>query len=92
MKSNQRATIETLLERNTPQREIARITGIDRKTIRSYRQRWLEQLQIEIGQLPMTYQKAIGNDKVEAVPTGDTSHRGTFATAVPQWKAWFDGQ
>ena len=43
MKSNQRATIETLLERNTPQREIARITGIDRKTIRSYRQRWLEQ-------------------------------------------------
>ena len=45
MKSNQRATIETLLERNTPQREIARITGIDRKTIRSYRQRWLEQKQ-----------------------------------------------
>ena len=43
MKSNQRATIETLLERNTPQREIARITGIDRKTVRSYRQRWLEQ-------------------------------------------------
>jgi DNA-directed RNA polymerase specialized sigma24 family protein len=39
LKSNQRATIETLLERNTPQREIARITGIDRKTIRSYRQR-----------------------------------------------------
>jgi transposase len=42
LKSNQRATIETLLERNTPQREIARITGIDRKTVRSYRQRWLE--------------------------------------------------
>ena len=51
-----------------------------------------EAIRIEIGQLPMTYQKAIGNDKVEAVPTGDTSHRGTFATAVPQWKAWFDGQ
>jgi transposase len=31
----------TLLERNTPQREIARITGIDRKTIRSYHARWL---------------------------------------------------
>lgn len=51
-----------------------------------------EAIRIEIGQLPMTYQKAIGNDKVEAVPTGDTSHRGTFATAVPQWKTWFDGQ
>lgn len=41
MKPNKRATIETLLERNTPQREIARVTGIDRKTVRSYRQRWL---------------------------------------------------
>jgi len=44
LKSNQRATIETLLERNTSQHEIARITGIDRKTVRSYHQRWLEQL------------------------------------------------
>jgi hypothetical protein len=41
---NQRATVITLLERNTPQREIARITGIDRKTIRSYHQRWLADL------------------------------------------------
>ena len=41
LKPNQRATVYTLLERNTPQREIARITGIDRKTVRAYRQRWL---------------------------------------------------
>jgi hypothetical protein len=41
LKPNQRATVFTLLERNTPQREIARITGIDRKTIRSYHARWL---------------------------------------------------
>ena len=41
LKPNQRATVITLLERNTSQREIARITGIDRKTIRSYHQRWL---------------------------------------------------
>ena len=41
LKPNQRATVITLLERNTPQREIARITGIDRKTIRSYHARWL---------------------------------------------------
>jgi hypothetical protein len=40
----------------------------------------------------MTYQRAIGsgNPKVEAVSTGETSHRGTFAKGVPQWKAWFD--
>lgn len=41
LKPNQRATVITLLQRNTPQREIARITGIDRKTIRSYHARWL---------------------------------------------------
>jgi hypothetical protein len=41
LKPNQRATVVTLLQRNTPQREIARITGIDRKTIRSYHPRWL---------------------------------------------------
>ncbi|MBI2734665.1 MAG: hypothetical protein HYX44_15580 [Aquabacterium sp.] len=41
MKPNQRATVYTVLERNTPQREIARITGIDRKTVGSYQRRWL---------------------------------------------------
>lgn len=40
MKLNHRATIETLLERGTTQREIARITGIDRKTVRAYQRRW----------------------------------------------------
>ena len=45
-----------------------------------------EAIRTELGQLPMTYQKAIGNDAVEAVSTGDTSHRGTFVKAVPQWK------
>ena len=41
MKPNQQATVYTLLERGTTQREIARITGIDRKTVRSYQRRWL---------------------------------------------------
>lgn len=41
LKPNKRAAIVTLLERATPQREIARITGIDRKTVRGYRERWL---------------------------------------------------
>ena len=41
MKSNQQATVYMLLERGTTQREIARITGIDRKTVRSYQRRWL---------------------------------------------------
>jgi pimeloyl-ACP methyl ester carboxylesterase len=47
-----------------------------------------------LGQLAMTYQHAIGsgNQQVEAVSTGKTSHRGTYATAVPQWKVWFDSK
>jgi pimeloyl-ACP methyl ester carboxylesterase len=45
-----------------------------------------------LGQLAMMYQRAIGsgNPKVEALSTGATSHRGTYATAVPHWKTWFD--
>jgi pimeloyl-ACP methyl ester carboxylesterase len=47
-----------------------------------------------IGQLAMTYQRAMGsgNTAVTAISTGQTSHRGTFATAVPDWKRWFDGK
>lgn len=44
MKPNQRATVYTLLERGSTQREIARITGVDRKTVRSYQRRWHEVL------------------------------------------------
>lgn len=51
-----------------------------------------EAIRTELGQLPMTWQKAMGNDRVAAVSTGKTSHRGTFAVAVPQWKAWMDQQ
>jgi transposase len=36
LKPHLRTTIQTLLERSTPQREIARRTGVDRKTIRGY--------------------------------------------------------
>jgi pimeloyl-ACP methyl ester carboxylesterase len=45
-----------------------------------------------LGQLAATYQHAMGagNSQVEAVSTGPTTHRGTYATAVPQWKIWFD--
>lgn len=47
-----------------------------------------------IGQLAMTYQRAMGsgNAAVDAISTGATSHRGTFATAVPEWKRWFDSK
>ncbi len=45
-----------------------------------------------LGGLAMSYQRAIGsgNMRVEAISTGATNHRGTYATAVPLWKRWFD--
>ena len=36
LKSHLRITLQTLLEKGTSQREIERVTGIDRKTIRRY--------------------------------------------------------
>lgn len=65
-----------------------------RTPVRNYYGESDEAISVGLGQLPMTYQRAIGagNQKVEAVSTGPTTHRGTFATAVPQWKAWFDGK
>ncbi len=52
-----------------------------------------EVISVGLGRLAMTYQQAIGagNPQVEAISTGATDHRGTFGTAVPLWKAWFDG-
>ena len=41
LKPHLQTTIYTLLAAKTSQHEIARVTGIDRKTIRGYAQRWL---------------------------------------------------
>ncbi len=61
--------------------------------VRNYYGEADEAIAVGLGQLAMTYQRAIGNGNpvIEAVSTGQTSHRGTYATAVPQWKIWFDG-
>jgi hypothetical protein len=60
--------------------------------VRNYYGEADEAISTGLGGLAMTYQRAIGNgnDRVEAIPTGATSHRGTYATAAPQWKLWFD--
>lgn len=61
--------------------------------VRNYYGETDEAISTGLGRLAMTYQQAIGNGNpaVEAVSTGPTSHRGTFAVAVPKWKLWFDG-
>ncbi|WP_145513487.1 alpha/beta hydrolase family protein [Yersinia massiliensis] len=60
--------------------------------VRNYYGEADEAISIGLGKLPMTYQQAMGNGnpQVQAISTGQTTHRGTFATAVPQWKIMFD--
>ena len=43
-KPNRQTTIRTLLQTSTSQREIERLTGIDRKTIRTYQRRFTSEL------------------------------------------------
>lgn len=59
--------------------------------VRTYYGEADEAITTGVGQLAMTYAGAMGtgNGKVEAISTGETSHRGTFVTAVPEWKTWF---
>jgi pimeloyl-ACP methyl ester carboxylesterase len=48
-------------------------------------------LSIGLARLPMEWQKAMGNTKVEAFSAGaDANHRITYGRAVPEWKKWFD--
>ena len=61
-------------------------------SVRNYYGESDEVISVGLGEMAMTYQRAIGsgNERVNAISTGKTTHRGTFATAAPQWKAWFD--
>lgn len=60
--------------------------------VRTYYGEADEAITVGVGRMAQTYAQAMGtgNPKVEAISTGKTTHRGTFATAVPAWKAWFD--
>jgi pimeloyl-ACP methyl ester carboxylesterase len=59
--------------------------------VRNYYGERDEVISLGAGRIGMAFQQAIGNDKVAAISTGETTHRGTFARAVPLWKRWFDG-
>lgn len=65
---------------------------IIRSPVRNYYGEADEAISVGLGRLAESYQRAFGagNPTVEALSTGPTSHRGTFAAAVPEWKNWFD--
>lgn len=65
-----------------------------RSAVRNYYGESDEAITPGVGRIAMTYAQSMGsgNTQVEAVSTGPTTHRGTFAAAVPQWKSWFDSK
>lgn len=65
-----------------------------RSDVRNYYGQSDEAITPGVGRMAMTYAQAMGagNPHVQAVSTGPTTHRGTFATAVPSWKSWFDSK
>jgi pimeloyl-ACP methyl ester carboxylesterase len=62
--------------------------------VRNYYGEADEAIPVGVGKMAMTYQQAMGagNTRVEAISTGETDHRGTYAKAAPEWKIWFDGK
>ncbi len=60
--------------------------------VRNYYGEADEAISVGVGRLAMTYQQAVGsgNMGVTAISTGKTTHRGTYAVSVPEWKKWFD--
>lgn len=56
MKLHLRITVETLLAREVPQHEIARRTGVDRKTIRKYARALANSPEVATGSAPTTEQ------------------------------------
>ena len=62
--------------------------------VRNYYGETDEAITVGVGRMAQTYAQALGagNPAVEAISTGKTTHRGTFATAVPQWKNWFESR
>src|SRR5690606_2682644 len=65
---------------------------IFRTPVRNYYGDADEAIPVGIARLAMVYQQSLGagNEMVQAISTGSTDHRGTYAVAVPKWKSWFD--
>ncbi len=87
----------TFLAESTYGRLLARTQAyrwVIRTPVRNYYGEKDEAISIGVARMAMDYQRAMGagNDKVVAISTGDTTHRGTYAKAVPDWKRWFDEQ
>ena len=76
LKPHLQTTIFTLLEAGTSQRDIERVTGIDRKTIRAYALRWL-------AEQAKSSTPATGSEVQNPPPRPPASDRGPPSTCEP---------
>ena len=94
MKQHLRITVQTLLGTGTPQREIARRTGVDRKTIRSYARAMANSPGVATGfsgaaeQIPPPRPPAPVDAPIECAPAAAIC----AASACEPHRAWIEAQ
>jgi hypothetical protein len=84
LKPHLKTTISTLLAKGATQREVERITGVDRKTIRSYQQRFAEECSNSPG-------VATGS-VVQIPPPWPPAQRGSTVSACEPHRAFIEAQ
>lgn len=86
MKAHLRSTIQTLLDRGATQREIERMTGVDRKTIRRY-QREANSPRVATGSKPLAEPTPTSAATASAVKV-----RRSSPSACEPHRAWIEAQ
>jgi transposase len=91
LKSHLRITVETLLERGVTQHEIARRTGVDRKTIRKYERALSNSPKVATGSTVTADQ--LPPPRPPALQSGDAdSGAATSVSACEAHRAWIEAQ
>jgi transposase len=91
LKSHLRITIQTLLERGVAQHEIARRTGVDRKTIRKYERSGANSSRVATGSVPTPDQ--LPPPRPPALETGPAESAGApSVSACEPYRGWIEAQ
>jgi transposase len=90
LKSHLRITVETLLERGVGQHEIARRTGVDRKTIRKYERARSNSPRVATGSAPAPDQ--LPPPRPPALESGAAESALASVSACEKHRAWIEAQ
>ena len=91
LKSHLRITVETLLERGVSQHEIARRTGVDRKTIRKYERARANFPRVATGSPRAPDQLPPPRPPALEVGAADSAARASVSACATH-RAWIEGQ